>query len=104
MTSGEVPLPDGWTAEQIVTNITSGYAITYLFGLIGLIVVIKALSRFLNWNLRKQVLAIEEAGKSTSMVKRAPIIVIRAYLLDNPEIDGMTVGELHNKAGGEFAI
>ena len=41
--SGQVPVPDGVTAEQMITNVTTAYAITYIFGLIGLLLIIRFL-------------------------------------------------------------
>ena len=39
--------PTGWSAEQLIGNITTGYAITYIFGLVGLILIIKLLPALL---------------------------------------------------------
>ncbi len=49
--SGIVPLPDGFSAAEVIANIGAGYALTYLFGLIGLILVIRLLPRVLGIDL-----------------------------------------------------
>jgi len=41
VTGGMAVLPEGMTATQALENISVGYAITYLFGTIGLIVFIR---------------------------------------------------------------
>ena len=46
--AGSVDLPEGWSADDIIGNITTGYAITYIFGLAGLIAIIKLLPGLLN--------------------------------------------------------
>ena len=38
-------VPDGFTAQQVLTNISTAYAITYIFGLVGLILIIRFLPR-----------------------------------------------------------
>ena len=43
--SGDVAVPGGFTAEQVMTNVTTAYAITYIFGLVGLILIIRLLPR-----------------------------------------------------------
>jgi putative transport protein len=48
---GTVKPPAGWSAEQLIGNITTGYAITYIFGLIGLILIIKILPALLGIDL-----------------------------------------------------
>jgi putative transport protein len=49
--SGLVTAPEGFTSEEVLTNIGAGYALTYLFGLIGLILVIRLLPRILGIDL-----------------------------------------------------
>ena len=43
--SGVVPLAEGMTADDAVRNVTTAYAITYLFGLIGLILIIRSMPK-----------------------------------------------------------
>lgn len=49
--SGLVEVPSGFTSDEVLTNIGAGYALTYLFGLIGLILVIRLLPRILGIDL-----------------------------------------------------
>jgi putative transport protein len=44
--AGDVSLSAGLTAQQIMTNVTTAYAITYIFGMVGLIMIIRLLPRF----------------------------------------------------------
>lgn len=60
--SGLVTVPEGFTSEQLLTNIGAGYALTYLFGLIGLILIIRLLPKVLGIDLPA------EAAKLTSGV------------------------------------
>ena len=49
--SGLAKVPDGYTSEQVLTNIGAGYALTYLFGLAGLILIIRLMPRVLGIDL-----------------------------------------------------
>lgn len=49
--SGLARIPEGFTKEQVLTNIGAGYALTYLFGLVGLILIIRLMPKFLGLDL-----------------------------------------------------
>lgn len=40
VTSGTYPIPEGITAEQITANIAAGYSLTYVFSLLGIVLLI----------------------------------------------------------------
>ena len=46
--SGLFDIPAGVTADDVLTNIGAAYALTYLFGLIGLILLIRLLPKLLS--------------------------------------------------------
>ena len=54
LTSGLAPVPEGWLTEDVVTNVGTAYAITYLFGVIGLILVIRFLPALVRTNLPEE--------------------------------------------------
>jgi putative transport protein len=43
--AGDVPLPEGFTAQQVMTNVSTAYAFTDIFGFVGLILIIRFLPR-----------------------------------------------------------
>jgi putative transport protein len=57
--SGLVETVEGVSTEQILTNIGAGYALTYLFGLIGLILIIKLLPVFLGLDLADEAAKVD---------------------------------------------
>jgi putative transport protein len=59
VTSGQVILPEGITTETVVGNIGAAYAITYLFGLMGMIAIIKAMPKLMNVDLAADAAKIE---------------------------------------------
>lgn len=52
--SGQVLPPEGITPDEMIGNVATGYAITYIFGLAGLIAIIKLLPGILGIDLKKQ--------------------------------------------------
>jgi putative transport protein len=96
---GMAALPPGATADIVAGNVTVSYAITYLFGLAGLVVLIGALPRMLGIDLAKESaeLARERkrlrpgAGHASS---RAQQPALRAYRVLNETALGRSLEEL----------
>ena len=91
--SGLVEIPVGFTDEQVLTNIGAAYALTYLFGLIGLIIIIRLLPKVLNIDLPAEAAKMQggddpEAGPDLSRVTR------RTYRITKSEHLGSSVYEM----------
>lgn len=91
--NGSVLLPAGVSADMAIDNIVTGYAITYIFGLAGLIIIIKLLPRILGMDLaqsaREVVADDEQATASTDQV-----IVFRAWRVVDPAVAAIPKEEL----------
>lgn len=83
--TAEAELPTGITADAIVANINSGYAITYLVGLIGLIVIIKIIPRAFRIDLTAAATEAE-SNSVTQVTSRPQRVVARAYRVRNDSI------------------
>lgn len=113
MRTGQIAPPDGWTADQVIGNISTGYAITYIFGLAGLIAIIKAVPSLLKIDLVAMAREIDGEGAPSSDGKGGNVslaanqVSTRTYRITNevatrvPAIevlgvlwDGVTMGEL----------
>lgn len=57
--SGQVPPPEGISADAMIGNVATTYAITYIFGLAGLIAIIKLLPNLLGIDLPQEAKALE---------------------------------------------
>ena len=89
-----VALPAGYSADKVMSNTASAYAITYIFGLTGLITLIRYMPRLLRIDLAAECHAIE--APSGPRVK--PVnVTTRRYRVENPEFIAMTVRELREK-------
>jgi putative transport protein len=91
---GLMKIPEGWTKDSVINNIATGYAITYIFGLAGLITVIKLLPRWLGIDLAADAQRLaDQEGENQKPVN----VTTRCYRVTNEEITRMTVAELREK-------
>jgi putative transport protein len=89
--SGTIALPDGMTPDQAVRNVTTAYAITYLFGLIGLIVIIRNVPRLLGIDLPAEA---EKIGGGEVRTHPSDRISVRAYRVEIAELVGVSYREI----------
>ena len=104
--AGQVTLPDGMTADMVITNVTTAYAITYLFGLIGLILIIRLLPKMMGVDLKAEAarLATEQRGGVEDAVHALSDIVVRAYRVTEPEFTGIPQGQIQARFPGLGAM
>jgi putative transport protein len=95
--SGQVSPPEGITADEMIGNVATGYAITYIFGLAGLIAIIKLLPQILKIDLARESKKLEEKG-DFGTVSQPANIAARIYRVTNEEltkIPGKRLKELY---------
>jgi putative transport protein len=80
--SGQVKPPDGITADAMIGNVATAYAITYIFGLAGLIAIIKLLPQVLGIDLEKEAKALEATDDSARASQPANVSA-RIYRVTN---------------------
>ena len=100
--TGNANLPEGYTADQVIGNITTGYAITYIFGLAGLLLIIKLLPSFLGIDLAQEAKDIE--GKASGKSAPPANITARAYRVTNEAFTKIPTKELRDKYYDGFAV
>jgi putative transport protein len=83
--NGNVLLPAGISADQAIDNIVTGYAITYIFGLTGLIIIIKVLPRLLGMDLARAAREVS-ASEEQSSASTEHVIVFRAWRVVDPAV------------------
>ena len=89
-----VALPAGYSADKVMSNIASAYAITYIFGLTGLITIIRYLPRLLHIDLEAECRALEASSDGAL----TPVnITTRRYQVENPDFTAMSIKELREK-------
>lgn len=95
VSSGLVSLPTGETANSLIESISVAYAITYIFGTVGLLLVVKLLPNLLRTDLAAaaETFANERGFKAENVEEKIERPILRAYELDDPGLNGMTVAE-----------
>jgi putative transport protein len=100
---------EGVTAADVVGNVAAGYAITYLFSLIGMILLIRNISRFSGIDAKAAARAAEDSyggGQNRlptvgteaaySFSQQLPVSV-RAYKIEHDDIMGLNVREVSTR-------
>ena len=83
--SGQVKPPAGISADDMIGNVATGYAITYIFGLAGLIAIIKLLPQVLGIDLEKEAKALE-ADDESGVASQQGNVSARIYKVTNEEM------------------
>ncbi len=100
--AGTVAPPEGWTADQMIGNVATGYAITYIFGLAGLIAIIKLMPGVLGINLETEAKKLEQAAAGDGPGPRQ--VVARTYRIIEGLATSMSSGELREKYWDGFSV
>jgi putative transport protein len=101
--SGLVDLPVDTSPEEVLINIGAAYALTYLFGLIGLILAIRLLPRLLDVDLAAEAARLE-AGVGLAKGPDLSAITRRTFRVTRSASLGRTVTEMELAAPGAFTI
>jgi putative transport protein len=94
--SGQVKPPAGISADDMIGNVATGYAITYIFGLAGLIAIIKLLPQVLGIDLEKEAKALEADDESGAASQQANVSA-RIYRVTNEEVTKIPGEQLAEK-------
>lgn len=102
------------SAEKVTleSNVAVAYAMTYVFGVAGLIVFYKLIPRFLKMNLKDKAKKLEEelSGGTTDIEKSPELFLwykrlnLRAYRITNKSVAGKKVSELEALFPGRVAV
>jgi putative transport protein len=94
--SGQVKPPAGISADDMIGNVATGYAITYIFGLAGLIAIIKLLPQVLGIDLEKEAKALEADDESGAASQQGNVSA-RIYRVTNEEMTKIPGEQLREK-------
>ena len=94
--SGQIKPPEGLSADDMIGNVATGYAITYIFGLAGLIAIIKLLPQVLGIDLAKEAKILEGEDKSGTASQPADVSA-RIYRVTNEEMTRIPSQQLREK-------
>ncbi len=94
--SGQIKPPEGMAADEMIGNVATGYAITYIFGLAGLIAIIKLLPKVLGIDLVKEAKILEGEDESGAVSKPANVSA-RIYRVTNEEMTRIPAQQLREQ-------
>lgn len=97
---GIAVLPVGSDADQVMIEIGTSYAITYLVGMLGLMLAVKLLPRIAGFDLAQEARQIEAATGS----RPVPQLQARAYRVTNPRFLNRAIEELAGELWDGFAV
>ena len=103
--AGQVPIPEGFTADEVVGNITTGYAITYIFGLVGLILLVRFLPKVFGVDLVSNAKELERQSESEAgdTGTNQPIVT-RAYTVRQSDAIGIPLSQLDRHIAGKATV
>jgi putative transport protein len=101
--TGQVTPPEGLTADDMIGNVSTGYAITYIFGLAGLIAVIKLLPQMLGIDLAKEAKALETEDE-TGAASQPTNVSARIYRVTNEEFTKIPVKQIKEQYWDKTSI
>jgi len=104
--SGTILPPEGFSKEMMLSNIMTGYAITYLFGLIGLILLIRLIPIVTKINLvdEARALAGEDTSSNNNQMADLGKIVTRAFLVKKEDLVGIPFVDLLKAGTGAVTV
>jgi putative transport protein len=103
--AGQVPLPEGITPDRVMTTIATSYAITYIFGMVGLIFIIRFLPRILRVDLPAEAAKLEAVRSGAEDRTQAlSDIVVRAYRVESENLAGTSIGEIYSRLPGRVTV
>ncbi|MGI9536944.1 MAG: aspartate:alanine exchanger family transporter [Desulfocapsaceae bacterium] len=101
--SGQVAPPAGITPDEMIGNVATGYAITYIFGLAGLIAIIKILPGMLGIDLKKQSAELEsQSGGGGESIDRN--YATRAFRVTNEKATTLSPDDLKERYWDKTAV
>lgn len=89
-------VPIGMSVDQVRGNVTAAYAITYVFGLVGLILIVRLLPGWLGIDLAAEATRLEQedAAATPPAVFSPSDVVVRAIRIDTEEVTGRPLRDL----------
>lgn len=101
--SGIATIPEGYTPDQVLTNIGASYALTYLFGLIGLILAVRLMPSIMGIDLAREASRMDsgsnfDSGLSTTGLAR------RVYEITGTDLAGQSIMKLQRNRFTDLSI
>jgi putative transport protein len=101
--SGLYSVPADTTADAVLSNIGAGYAVTYLFGLVGLILIVRLLPRLLRIDLPSAAASLEASDAPGASADLSSLAQRYFRITDASGLDG-TIQQLERRELGQVLV
>lgn len=104
VTSGLAILPEGMTAEEVIKNVSVAYSLTYLFGIGGLMFIIKYIPTIFRVDLVEEAKKIAPARASIKTINENNLPMVRTYQIDKGKMIGKTIRQIQEATNQYFTV
>lgn len=98
--AGLAKIPEGWTAERVIASIGTSYAVTYIVGMFGMVLILRLLPRIARVDLPTEAKKLEAAAQGDG----AEPLQARGYRVENEELLRESVARLSAELWGGLAV
>ena len=100
VSAGLAVIPEGSSGDALLQDISVGYAITYVFGTVGLMLLVKVLPAVLRIDLADEArkYAAEKGISDGPTEPEAPRPILRAYLVEDERYTGKSIGQIRKES------
>lgn len=91
-------MPAGAARTELIENITTSYAITYVFGLVGLILFFRFLPTLLRLDMAAEAARLERGSRRRGGSEEPSLFLVRAYRVDDDELVGRSIGDIQRES------
>ncbi len=105
VTSGLVNLPDGFSQEDAIKNISVAYSLTYLFGIGGLMFVIKYIPILFRIDLPAEARKISTTKAQNKLaIDEYHLPMVRTYMIENEKLIGKSIRQIQDATQQYFTV
>jgi len=104
VSSGLAMIPHGLTTEDVVKNISVAYSLTYLFGVGGLMLIIKYIPVIFKIDLVEEAKRITRTPAYEKTMNENNLPMVRTYLMRNGKMTGKAIKEIQEATKQYFTV
>tara|TARA_R110001592_G_scaffold29350_5_gene106530 strand:- start:1959 stop:3623 length:1665 start_codon:yes stop_codon:yes gene_type:complete len=101
---GLVPMPNDISAEQVIKNISVAYSLTYLFGIGGLMFIIKFIPTIFSIDLPAESRKIMPTRANIKPINENNLPMVRTYQIDSGKLVGKNIAQIQEETKQYFTV
>ncbi len=105
VTSGVASLPEGIDPDDVIKNISVAYSLTYLFGIAGLMFIVRFIPIIFKIDLIAEAKKIASVKASQNTINEDNLPMVRTYLISqNSKLIGKTIRQIQDSTKQYFTV